>query len=74
MLQNYYIQKQRAHAEGKQFDETVERIISAGPILAKEQYIQRHDTVCAEMHSNICKKIEEKIHNKQLYELVLTLV
>ena len=30
----------------KQFDETVEYIISACPILAKEQYIKTHDRVC----------------------------
>jgi hypothetical protein len=29
----------------KQFDETVEHIISTYPILAKEEYILRHDTV-----------------------------
>jgi len=30
----------------KQFDDTVEGIISACPILAKEQYIKNHDRVC----------------------------
>jgi hypothetical protein len=37
----------------KHFDETVEHIISACQILAKEQYMKRHDTVCAELHFNI---------------------
>ena len=37
-------------AECKQLDETVEHIIPARPILATEQYIQRHDTVCVELH------------------------
>jgi hypothetical protein len=37
--QKYYNQKQSANAEGKQFEETVEIITSACPILAKEQYI-----------------------------------
>jgi len=37
----------------KQFDDTVEHIISACPILAKEQYIKRHDRVGAELHFNI---------------------
>ena len=41
----------------KQFDETVEHIISAGPIMAKEQYVKRHDRVCAQLHFNICKEI-----------------
>jgi len=30
----------------RQFDETMEHIISACPVLAKEQYIRRHDGVC----------------------------
>ena len=34
----------------KQFDEMVEHVISACPILAKEQYITRHDRVCAQLH------------------------
>ena len=32
----------------QQFDETIDHIISACPILAKEQYIKRHDTVCVQ--------------------------
>jgi uncharacterized membrane protein len=37
----------------KQSDETVEHIISACHILAKEQYIKRHDRACVELHCNI---------------------
>jgi len=40
----------------QQFDETIDHIISACPILAKEQYIKRHDRVCAQLHFNICKE------------------
>jgi len=40
-----------------QFDETVEHIISACPLLAKDQYIKRHDRMCAELHFNIYKEI-----------------
>jgi len=40
-----------------QFDETVQLIISACPVLAKGQYIKRHDRTCAELHFNICKEI-----------------
>ena len=32
----------------QKFDETIDHIISACPILAKEQYIKRHDRVCAQ--------------------------
>jgi hypothetical protein len=37
----------------QKFDETIDHIISACPILAKEQYIKRHDSVCAQLHFNI---------------------
>ena len=40
----------------KQSDETVEHIISACLILAKEQYINRYGTVCDQLHFNICKE------------------
>jgi len=30
----------------QQFDETIDHIISACPILTKEKYIKRHDSVC----------------------------
>ena len=30
----------------QQFEETIDRIISACPILAKEQYIKKHSSVC----------------------------
>jgi len=39
------------------FDATIDHIISACPILAKEQYIKRHDRVCAQMHFNMCNEI-----------------
>jgi len=38
------------------FDETMGDIITACPILAKEQYIKRRDGVCAQLHFNICKE------------------
>jgi hypothetical protein len=39
-----------------QSDETIDHIISACPILAKEQNIKRHDRVSAQLHFNICKE------------------
>jgi adenosylcobinamide amidohydrolase len=54
----------------KQFDETIEHIISACPILAKEQYIKRHDRVCAQLHFNICKETGVKLDKKHWYEHV----
>jgi hypothetical protein len=38
-------------------DETIDRLISACPILAKEQYVKRHDEVSAQIHFNICKEM-----------------
>ena len=32
----------------QRFDETIDHTISASQILAKEQYIKRHDSVCAQ--------------------------
>jgi hypothetical protein len=34
----------------QQFDETVENIILACPIVAKEQYLKWHNQVCAELY------------------------
>ena len=47
----------------KQFDETVEHIITARLILANEQYIKRHDTVCDQLHFDICTEIGVKLDN-----------
>ena len=74
MRQKYYKQKWRADLDSKQFDGTVEHVISAWPVLGREQYIQRHDTVCAELHCNMCKEMGGKLGNKQLGGHVLKLV
>jgi transposase len=47
-----------------QFDETIDHIISACPILAKEQYIKRHDRVSAQLHFNICKETRVQLDKK----------
>jgi flagellin-specific chaperone FliS len=41
----------------QQLDETADHIISACPVLAKEQYVKRHDKVSAQIHFNICKEL-----------------
>jgi hypothetical protein len=48
----------------QQINETMERIISACPILAKEQYMKRHDRVCAQLHFNIRKETGVKADNE----------
>jgi hypothetical protein len=54
----------------QQSDETIEHMISACPILAEEQYIKRHDRVCAQLHFNICKETGVKLDKKHRYEHV----
>jgi hypothetical protein len=45
-------------------------MISACPILATEQYIKRHDRVCAQLHFNICKETGVQLDKKHWYEHV----
>jgi hypothetical protein len=47
---------------------TVEHITSACLISAKEQYIKRHDIVCAQLHCNICKEIGVIFDNEHWYD------
>jgi hypothetical protein len=54
----------------QQFDETIEHIILACPVLAKQQYIKRHDRVCAQLHFNICKETGVKLDKRHWYECV----
>jgi len=54
----------------EEFDETVEHIISASPILTKEQYIKRRDRVCVQIYFNIRKEIGVKLDNKYWYNHV----
>ena len=54
----------------QKLDQTIDHIISACPILAKEQYVKRHDKVCAQIHLNICKEIGVQLDNKHWYEHV----
>jgi hypothetical protein len=54
----------------QQFDETIYHIISAYPILAIEQYIKRHDGVCAQLHFNIYKETRVQLDKKHWYEHV----
>jgi hypothetical protein len=52
----------------QQLDETIDYIISACSILAKEQYVKRHDKVSAQTHFNICKEIGVQLDKKHWYE------
>ena len=54
----------------QKIDETVDHIISACPILAKEQYSKRHDRVSAQLHYNICKEMGVQLDTKHWYKHV----
>jgi len=54
----------------QQYDETIDHIISACPILAKEQNVKRHDKVNAQIHFDICKEIGVQLDKKHWYEHV----
>jgi len=58
----------------QQFDETIDHVISACPILTEEQYIKRHDRVCAQIHFEICKETGVQLDKKHWYEHVPKLV
>ena len=47
----------------QQFDEAVEHIVSACPVLAKERYLKRHDKVCAQICFNTCNDRGVKLDN-----------
>jgi len=48
------------------FDETIDHTISVCPMLAKEQYIKRHDIVCAQLHFNIFMETGVQLEKKTL--------
>jgi len=54
----------------QQLDETIDHMISACPMLAKEQYVKRHDKVSAQIHFYICKEIGVQLDKKHWYEHV----
>jgi hypothetical protein len=53
-----------------QFDETIDHIISACPILVKEEYKKRHYGVSAQLHFNIYKETGVQLDKKHWYEHV----
>jgi hypothetical protein len=52
----------------QQFDETIDHIISACPILAKEHYVKQHDKVSAQIH--LRKEIGVPLDKKHWYKHV----
>ena len=47
-----------------EFDESVEHIVSGCPVLAKKEYLERHDKALIYVHWNICKYHQIDVRNK----------
>ena len=41
----------------KQREETIDHLTSGCPVLAKNEYLMRHDKVCTHFHYSICKAL-----------------
>ena len=48
----------------------INHIVSACPILAKQQHIKRYDNACVHQRFNICKEIGVKLDNEHWYDRV----
>ena len=57
---NYFknkILKQEIESKCKQHEETIDHLTSGCPILAKNEYLMRHDKVFTHLHYSICKAL-----------------
>ena len=49
----------------KQHEETIDHLTSGCPILAKNEYLMRHDKVCSHLHYSICKALgRQMVHTR----------
>jgi len=48
----------------KQHEETIDHLTSGCFILAKNEYLMRHNTVCAHLHYSICKALGNETTDK----------
>ena len=48
----------------KQHEQTTDHLTSGCPILAKNEYLMRHDKVCAYLHYSICKALGTETTDK----------
>ena len=48
----------------KQHEETIDHLTSGCPILAKNEYLMRHDKVGAHLHYSMCKALDIKTTDK----------
>ena len=67
---NYFknkILKQEIESECRlceQHEETIDHLTSGCPILAKNEYLMRHDKVCTHLHYSICKALGTETTDK----------
>ena len=47
-----------------EFDESIEHIISGCPVLAKKEYLERHDKALIYIHKNICRYYQIQVTSK----------
>ena len=48
----------------KQHEETIDHLTSGCPILAKNEYLMRHDKVCTHLNYSICKALGTETADK----------
>ena len=48
----------------RSFSETIHHIVAGCPILAKKEYLERHNTVAKQLHWNICKHYNIEVNDK----------
>jgi hypothetical protein len=49
----------------KQHEETTDHLTSGCPILAKNEYLMRHDKVCTHLHYSLCKTLKrQRVHTR----------
>ena len=52
-----FVLNEGSESEKRIFDDTLQNITSLCSILAKEQYVKRHDKLCVKYTFNLCKEI-----------------
>jgi hypothetical protein len=60
----------KTHADFQQYDEKIENILLTDSIMEKEKYMKIHDGVCAQIHSNVRKKVLAKPDDEKWHEHV----
>lgn len=51
-----------------EFDETIDHVVAGCPVLAKKEYIERHDRVGTQVHFQLCKELGVKVGTEKWYQ------